>query len=62
MSEEPENINDPKAWKKALKEHIEHLKFKEEEYNNHLIENAIRRDLTKKLRLDLEHTLYTNGL
>jgi hypothetical protein len=62
MSEEPENINDHKAWKKALKEHIEHLKYREEEYNNHSIENAIRRDLTMKLRLDLENTLYKNGL
>lgn len=31
MYTEPENINDPVVWKRALEDHIGHLKYKEEE-------------------------------
>jgi hypothetical protein len=50
MSEEPENINDPKAWKKALKEHIEHLKFKEEaEGHKEFMDNS---EILKKMNTE----------
>jgi len=59
---EPENINDPTAWKNAHKEFVDHLKFQEEDLRfqgNNLLDQS---KLIQEIRMDLEHRYYKNGL
>jgi len=56
------NVNSPIAWEKTYLESIAYLKLKEEDLRIQGNELLCQSDLVKKIRMDLEHRYYKNGL
>ena len=59
---EPENINDPIAWKNAHEDFIDHLKFKEEDLKIQGEKLLDQSKLIQKIRMELALGYYKKGL